>query len=55
MEEPAMNQLTVRELIVLLQTVPNQDIPVELEGCDCLGEATELTINDTYVVINRNP
>lgn len=34
-----MKQLTVKRLIELLRLVENKDALVELEGCDCEGQA----------------
>ena len=54
-------QLTVAQLIEKLQAIPNQDLPVATEGCDCLGEATDVVIEPgtyfikhEFVLITRN-
>jgi hypothetical protein len=47
--------LTVRELIDLLNRCP-QDSPVEVEGCDCTGDATGVEIGwdlDVTVLVRR--
>lgn len=46
--------MTVKELIKLLQKVPNQDAIIYSEGCDCTGFAHGLNIlADDEVEISR--
>lgn len=53
-------QLTVRELIELLEAVEDKDLKVELEGCDCVGACDGLTIQPgyknepAYLLLTRN-
>jgi len=42
--------LTVKELIEQLSKL-DQDLPVWLEGCDCLGRAGSVTVEDGSVLI----
>ena len=47
-------QLTVRDLIELLKKqVPEHRVNVQ--GCDCDGEATGVSFVDGEVMIERNP
>ena len=46
-------QLTVRDLIEMLQNVPNLDARVQVEGCDCTGEAFGIEISSDSVLITR--
>ena len=34
-------QLTVAELITQLQSLPNQNLPIWVEGCDCIQPAAQ--------------
>jgi hypothetical protein len=38
MKKTIESQHTVADLIKLLKRLPNKDIVVSLEGCDCIGE-----------------
>ncbi len=41
-------QLAVRELRKLLEAFPD-DLLVQVEGCDCYGEATSVRIFDAWI------
>lgn len=41
-------QLTVRELIELLEAVEDKDMKVMVEGCDCIGDCDGLIIEPGY-------
>jgi len=56
-----MKPLTVKELIEKLVVLP-LDLPVRIEGCDCIGDAcdvkrvprnTDLYVDDEHVLITR--
>ena len=55
----AQRQLTVAALIEKLMTLP-RDVPVWLDGCDCVGEAVEVTyltddhLGGDFVLIHRS-
>ncbi len=48
----ADGQLTVAQLVAILATLP-QDLPVEVEGCDCYGYCTGAIVEQSYVLITR--
>ena len=50
---------TVKDLIEQLKLIP-EDLPVELEGCDCIGYwkgelEIETNDGDTTVILRRGP
>jgi hypothetical protein len=45
-------QLTVKELVTLLLAV-DQDLPVEIEGCDCFGDATHIEVFESSSLLIR--
>ena len=48
-----MKPLTVKELIKALKTMP-QNATVQMEGCDCWGEAGLVSLeNENSVLISR--
>ena len=47
-------QLTVARLIELLQAMP-QDALVDVEGCDCVGEARGVSIADRSGYMGGQP
>lgn len=49
-----MRQLTVRELIELLKSAP-QDLPVKVEGCDCFQEAGGVSVEPSIQRIEVGP
>ena len=47
------DQLTVAELIARLRRLP-QEAMVETEGCDCVGAATDVSLDGQTVTIIRD-
>lgn len=47
------NQLTVVELIALLNNVEDKSLPVDIEGCDCIGDANGIEVGKNFVLITR--
>lgn len=47
------NQLTVVELIALLNSIEDKSLPVDIEGCDCIGEANDVEVAKDSVMITR--
>lgn len=47
-------QITVKQLINLLSMIADQDLPVEVEGCDCDGDAVGIWIDNRSCLIARN-
>jgi hypothetical protein len=47
---------TVRELIEALQAldIESWDLPIETEGCDCLGDVASLTVDGERVLLCRS-
>ena len=46
--------MKVAQLIRELQKIPNQELPVRTEGCDCYGNSYRVSYNARRVVIERD-
>lgn len=43
-----VDTISVQQLIDLLMAVPNKDVPVYAEGCDCDGEAGSIEVEGPF-------